>query len=49
MGILEHHQRRHHQHLITTHAPAVIAAADPHKILLVSKEGAESVVEPINV
>lgn len=48
MGILKHYQRHRHQYVITTHSPAVIAAADPRRILLVGKEGAESAVRTIN-
>lgn len=48
MSILKHYQQHRHQYLITTHSPAVITAVDPQKILLVSKDGAESAIQVIN-
>lgn len=48
MGILKHYQRHRHQYVITTHSPAVITAADPQRVLLVGKEGAESTVQVID-
>ncbi len=48
IDILRHYQRVQHQYVITTHSPTAITAADPGTILLVKKEGAESVVEPID-
>lgn len=48
MGILKHYQRHRHQYVITTHSPAVITAADPRRILLVGKKGAESTVRAID-
>ena len=37
-----------HQYIVTTHSPVVIAAADPDNILMVRKEGSESVVKVID-
>lgn len=48
LDILKHYQRHQHQYVITTHSPTALTAADPRTILLVKKEGAESVVEPID-
>ncbi|GIK64957.1 MAG: hypothetical protein BroJett018_27510 [Chloroflexota bacterium] len=38
-----------HQYIISTHSPVAITAANPSTIFLVTKEGAESKVEPIDI
>jgi hypothetical protein len=48
MELLKHYERTQHQYVITTHSPAVITAADPDALLLVRKEGEQSVVEEID-
>ncbi|MGW9945199.1 ABC-type lipoprotein export system ATPase subunit [Rhizobium leguminosarum] len=45
--ILEAHYS-HHQYLISTHSPEVIAATSPSTIHLVKKEGFKSSINPIN-
>jgi predicted ATPase len=40
--------RHEHQYVVTTHSPTVITAAEPRRLLLVRKEGAESVIEAID-
>lgn len=37
-----------HQYIVTTHSPTVISAADPEMILLVTKDGPESRIEPMD-
>jgi len=46
--ILKYYERARHQYVITTHSPTVITAAEPDTLLVVRKEGAESVVEQID-
>lgn len=38
-----------HQFIITTHSPIAITAASPSTILMVSKQNAQSVIEPIDI
>ena len=46
--ILKYYERARHQYVIITHSPTVITAAEPDTLLVVRKEGAESVVEQID-
>lgn len=48
LDILKHYQRHQHQYVITTHSPTAISAADPQVLLLVKKEGAESIVQSLD-
>lgn len=43
------HEHPQHQYIITTHSPSAIAAARPHNVLLVTKDGYESHVKQIDI
>lgn len=47
--VLKYYQRHQHQYVVTTHSPTVVTAANAQALVLVRKDGEESIVEEINV